>query len=208
LGVDLKLHVLFSTPTVADLATNLVHGYVNNAQDDEYSVLIPLKTQGCRAPLFCVHSGLGLSWSYRGLAQNLHPEQPLYGLQARGLDGKSPLATSVEEMTLDYIDHIRNIQPQGPYHLLGWSFGGKIAHNMAVELQRQGDTVSLLAILDTIPGDSGEEVAESNFQDEGEDYDELVDGVVGDSSADDALAFKKSARLIYFNCFRTKWANS
>ncbi|KAF9985817.1 hypothetical protein BGZ75_002488, partial [Mortierella antarctica] len=202
LGVDMKLHILFSTPTVAGLAMKLVHGYVKSTQDDEYSVLIPLKTQGCRAPLFCIHSALGLSWSYRGLAQNLHPEQPLYGLQARGLDGKSPLPTSVEEMTLDYIEHIRKIQPQGPYHLLGWSFGGKVAQSIAVELQNQGDTVSLLAIMDTKPTSPVEEIMESSLQDKNKGHDEFLDGVVGDNPTDDALVFKKTARPVLLNISR------
>ncbi|CAO3566687.1 unnamed protein product [Mortierella alpina] len=202
LGVDLKLHVLFSAPTVAELAMNFVHGYVRNTQDDEFSVLIPLKTQGCRAPLFCVHSGLGLSWSYRGLVKHLHPEQPLYGLQARGLDGKSPMATSIEEMTLDYIDHIRTIQPQGPYHLLGWSFGGKVAHSIAVELQRQGDCVSLLAIMDTTPEASRNGQAEPSDRINSKDYDELLDDVVGDMPIDDALAFRTSIQPIVFNSAR------
>ncbi|CAO3566634.1 unnamed protein product [Mortierella alpina] len=199
LGVDLKLRLVLSTPTVAELAMNFVHGYVKNNQDDEYGVLIPIKTQGCRAPLFCVHSGLGLSWSYRGLVKHLHPEQPLYGLQARGLDGESPMATSIEEMTLDYIDHIRTIQPQGPYHLLGWSFGGKVAHSIAVEFQHQGDSVSLLAIIDAAPDFFRIGEAESSDQNTSKEVDELLDAVVRDIPVDDTSAFKANVKPIVFN---------
>ncbi|KAF9572383.1 hypothetical protein EC968_009957 [Mortierella alpina] len=134
-----------------------------------------------------------------GLASDLHPEQPLYGLQARGLDGKSPMATSIEDMTLDYIDHIRKIQPQGPYQLLGWSFGGKIAHNIAVEFQRQGDSVSLLVIMDTEPTSPVVEEVESSDQDKNKPYDEFLEDVVGDSPTGDALAFKKTARPVLLN---------
>ncbi|KAF9968917.1 hypothetical protein BGZ75_003277, partial [Mortierella antarctica] len=106
-------------------------------------------TSGTRPPLFCIHSGIGLSWPYIGLVKHIHPDQPVYGIQARGLDGKSKLATSVEEMTEDYIKHIRRIQPHGPYHLLGWSFGGTVAHSIATELEKQGEQVPFLAIMDS-----------------------------------------------------------
>ncbi|KAF9929797.1 hypothetical protein BGZ67_006135 [Mortierella alpina] len=147
LGLDLKLHTLFAAPTVADLAQKLLQEA--SSEDDEYSVIFPLKTSGTRPPLFCIHSGIGLSWPYIGLVKHLHPDQPVYGIQARGLDGKTKLATSVEEMTEDYIEHIRQIQPHGPYHLLGWSFGGTVAHSMATELEKQGEQVPLLAIMDS-----------------------------------------------------------
>ncbi|KAG0198376.1 hypothetical protein BGX28_008193, partial [Mortierella sp. GBA30] len=147
LGTELKLNTLFTAPTITELSLELQHG--PNSHDDEYGVLLPLKPQGNRPPLFCIHPALGLSWPYIGLAKHLHLEQPLYGLQARGLDGKSPLAGSVEEMTLDYIDQIRKIQPHGPYHLLGWSFGGTVAHNIAVQLEKQGEQVPLLVIMDS-----------------------------------------------------------
>ncbi|KAF9341443.1 hypothetical protein BGX26_008685, partial [Mortierella sp. AD094] len=90
LGIELKLQTLFAAPTIAELAQKLIQG--TDSQEDEYGVLFPLKTQGSRPPLFCIHPGLGMSWSYRGLAKYLNLEQPLYGLQARGLNGKTPMA--------------------------------------------------------------------------------------------------------------------
>ncbi|KAG0223757.1 hypothetical protein BGW41_005376 [Actinomortierella wolfii] len=164
MGVDLKLQSLFLTPTIAGLVQNPP---LEDNNYDAFNVLLPLKTQGNRPPLFCVHPAFGASWSYRDLAQYLHPEQPLYGLQARGFDGKTPLASSIEEMTLDYIDQIRKIQPRGPYNLLGWSFGGPVAHNMALELEKCGEQVQLLAILDSLADyseltDEGDEEEEEN----------------------------------------------
>ncbi|KAF9311809.1 hypothetical protein BG003_007013 [Podila horticola] len=150
LGMDLKLQSLFSAPSIAELVQTVRQDGACKNEDDDYNVLLPLKTRGNRSPLFCIHSGLGMSWSYRGLVPHLHPEQPLYGLQARGLDGKTPLASSVEEMTLDYIDQILKVQPHGPYKLLGWSFGGTVAHNMAVEFEKRGEQVSLLVIMDSL----------------------------------------------------------
>ncbi|KAG0222517.1 hypothetical protein BGW42_006481 [Actinomortierella wolfii] len=155
LGVDLKLHSLFLTPTIAELVRTALHADASDKYLSEFDVLLPLKTQGSRPPLFCVHPAFGMSWSYRGLVQHLHPEQPLYGLQARGLDGKTPLANSIEEMTMDYIDQILKIQPHGPYNLLGWSFGGSIAHNMALKLEKRGEKVQMLVIMDSLTSYSG-----------------------------------------------------
>ncbi|KAF9282133.1 hypothetical protein BGZ68_006193, partial [Mortierella alpina] len=199
LGADMKLHMLFSHPTVSGLALHLDGVVTNSTQNDEFSVLIPLKPQGIRPPLFCVHPGPGLSWSYRGLAKYLHPEQPLYGLQSRGLDGMSPMASSMEEMTLDYIEHIRKIQPRGPYHLLGWSFGGKVAHNIAVMLQDQGECVPLLTIMDTIAIRDAHEEVESSVQVESTKYDEYLNRLVGPNSTADALAFKRKVAPILHN---------
>ncbi|KAF9280918.1 hypothetical protein BGZ68_006944, partial [Mortierella alpina] len=202
LGVDLKLHMIFSAPTLSELATYLNGVVANTTQDDEYSVLIPLKPQGNRSPLFCVHPGQGLSWSFRGLVEYLHPEQPLYGLQCRGLDGKSPLASSIEEMALDYIEHIRKVQPRGPYHLLGYCFGGKVAHNMAAMLQNQGERISLLALMDTATMVPVLEEVEYSLQMISTRNEEYFTRLVGASPTEDGLAIKRNVMSIISNNMR------
>jgi len=117
----------------------------------DFELLLPLKTSGTRAPVFCLHSGAGLSWDYEALAEFLPSEHPVYGLQARGIAWPEPLPQSLDEMIADYLRKIRSVQPEGPYHLVGWSFGGILAHSMAAELRRQGQQVGLLAILDGYP---------------------------------------------------------
>ncbi|KAG0322631.1 hypothetical protein BGZ97_005292 [Linnemannia gamsii] len=82
-------------------------------------------------------------------ARKRDADQPIYGLQARGFDGVSPLAETVDAMVADYIKLIRRLQPKGPYHLLGWSLGGSIAHSIAVQLEQQDEKVVLLALLDS-----------------------------------------------------------
>jgi thioesterase domain-containing protein len=114
-----------------------------------FAVLIPLQSKGSRSPLFCIHPGSGLSWSYVELSKHLGTDQPLYGLQACGFDGGGPLAPTIDAMASDYLRQIRRIQPRGPYHLLGWSFGGYVAHSMAAQLKQQGEKVALLALLDS-----------------------------------------------------------
>ncbi|SIT65550.1 amino acid adenylation domain-containing protein [Burkholderia sp. b14] len=149
LGVDLAIRTLFEAPTLAGLAHHFVKR--DGSQENSFSVLLPLKPTGSRPVIFCIHPGFGLSWSYMGLSNYLHPDQPLYGLQARGFDGTSPLASTLDEMVSDYLGQMRRVQPQGPYCLLGWSFGGIVAHSMAVRLEHQGEKVTLLALLDSTP---------------------------------------------------------
>ncbi|UUM21367.1 non-ribosomal peptide synthetase [Mycoavidus sp. SF9855] len=149
LGVEIALRTLFEAPTVMELAQRLFK--LDGAQDDSFAVLLPIKPTGTQPPLFCVHPAAGLSWSYIALSKYLNADQPVYGLQARGLNGVPPLAKTIDAMASDYIRQIRRIQPGGPYYLLGWSFGGSVAHSMATQLEQQGEKVALLALLDSYP---------------------------------------------------------
>ncbi|KOU09329.1 amino acid adenylation domain-containing protein [Streptomyces sp. NRRL F-5755] len=149
LGAELSIRTLFEAPTVAELVEALETG----GDTDGFEVLLPLRTQGTRPPLFCVHPSGGLSWCYAGLLRHLGPDLPVYGLQARGLAQRTTLPTTFEEMVADYVGQIRAVQPTGPYHLLGWSLGGALAHAIAVRLQARGERVALLAMLDSRPID-------------------------------------------------------
>ncbi|GAA4790334.1 amino acid adenylation domain-containing protein [Streptomyces ziwulingensis] len=125
----------------------------------ELDVLLPLRAEGDRAPLFCLHPSMGLSWSYGALLPYLPADLPVYGVQARGLAGPEELPHSIEEMAADYADEIRGVQPEGPYHLLGWSFGGMIAQAIACRLEELGEQVALLALLDAYPSSVGKSVS-------------------------------------------------
>ncbi|GAA1965042.1 non-ribosomal peptide synthetase [Kitasatospora viridis] len=145
LGVDLGLEQVFRTPDVAGLAAALDGG----AQRGPYTGLLPIRVGGDRPALFCVHPVNGLAWCYAGLAGLLPPGTPVFGLQAVDGPADAPLPGSVREMAEAYVERIRAVQPHGPYQLLGWSFGGNVAHAMATLLQRAGERVSLLALLDS-----------------------------------------------------------
>jgi nonribosomal peptide synthetase DhbF len=151
LGVELAMHSIFQTPTVAGLARRLGDTDASAGLD----VLLPLRPAGPRPPLFCVHPGGGLSWSYAGLLRHLPPDRPLYGIQAAGLLHPDRMPATVTEMAAGYVDVVRSVQPAGPYHLLGWSFGGLVTHEMAVQLQAAGLDVALLAMLDSYPDLAG-----------------------------------------------------
>lgn len=147
LGVEITIASLFEFPTVAGLAEQLEEGGTRSALE----VLLPLKRKGTKPPVFCIHPAGGLSWCYAGLMTALGKDYPIYGLQARGIAGAEARPQSLVEMARDYIDHIKVVQPQGPYHLIGWSLGGNVIHAMAAELERQGEEVGIVAMLDAYP---------------------------------------------------------
>ncbi|MGQ0519577.1 MAG: alpha/beta fold hydrolase, partial [Actinomycetota bacterium] len=149
LGRRVPVHDLVARPTVAALAEHL--GRAGGRDRSALDVLLPLRPTGGRAPLFCVHSLFGLAWPYGRLVRHLDRERPVYGLQARGLARTEALPRSLDEMAADYVAHLRRVQPEGPYHLLGWSLGGVVAHAMAVHLQEAGERVGLLALVDSYP---------------------------------------------------------
>jgi thioesterase domain-containing protein/aryl carrier-like protein len=146
-GVAVQVRDVMAAPTVTRLMGRMSLASVG----DSLGVLLPIRTEGSRPPFFCIHPGGGLSWSYMPLARYVPEDQPLYGLQAAGLDGHRPMAGSIREMAAGYLEQIRAVQPEGPYHLLGWSFGGIPAHEIAVQLQAAGQQVAALVIMDTYP---------------------------------------------------------
>ncbi len=146
-GIGMTIQTLFEASTPVELATALADG----PGGEPYGVLLALRRKGTALPLFCVHPGAGISWVYSAILPAIGADRPVYGLQSRGLAGAQHLPESVHEAAADYLDQIRRVQPNGPYHLLGWSFGGMVAHAMAVELQKQGEQVDLLALLDVYP---------------------------------------------------------
>jgi thioesterase domain-containing protein len=100
-------------------------------------------------PLFLGPPGGGHVVCYRKLAALLAPGIPVFGLQARGIDdGQAPMQT-VRDIAGYFVDAVREAQPEGPYHLGGWSFGGMIAFEMARQLSAAGAEVGLVAMLDT-----------------------------------------------------------
>ncbi|HEY7155032.1 MAG TPA: amino acid adenylation domain-containing protein [Gemmataceae bacterium] len=112
-------------------------------------LLIPLQPNGSRTPCFMVHPPGGVVVCYQALAQRLGDDRPFYGIRAHGLHGETELPERLEDMAAEYVSAIRTVQPQGPYHLGGWSLGGVTAYEMAQQLLAQGQSIGLLALLDT-----------------------------------------------------------
>ena len=161
-GITVSLRSLFEHPSLAQLARHA-------AQADDrsrFAHLVPLQQSERQPALFCVHPAGGAVFCYLPLAAALGRGQAVYGLQATGLEPGEAAARSVEQMAGDYLGEIRAVQPAGPYHLLGWSFGGLIAYEMACQLQAAGEEVALLALLDTPlyqPEASGAEITDASI---------------------------------------------
>ena len=143
-GQNLPLTTLFQGATIDQLAGILRQ----QNSSPSWSPLVAIQPGGSQRPFFCVHPAGGNVLCYYDLARCLGPDQPFYGLQAKGLDGQEEPSTTVEDMAVDYIEALRVIQPEGPYLLAGWSYGGLVAFEMARKLQAQGQQVALLALLD------------------------------------------------------------
>jgi len=141
---ELPLSALFLAPTVERLANRLQ----SETDSLTWSPLVTIQPRGSKPPFFCVHPILGVVFPYYELARHLGCDQPFYGLQPIGIDGEQLPHTRIEDMASTYIKALRLVQPQGPYFLGGWSFGGLVAFEMAQQLQTKHQ-VALLAMLDT-----------------------------------------------------------
>jgi enterobactin synthetase component F len=156
LGLPLSLNDLFTAPTVARLATHLDTAAAPAVPSGTNGLepLLTLRAHGAAPPLFCFHPGGGVSWGYSGLLRYLG-DRPVHALQARALTPPHLLPRSLDEMADDYTTVLRTVRPHGPYHLLGWSFGGLLAHAVATRLQHAGQEVASLIVLDAYPAVPG-----------------------------------------------------
>jgi thioesterase domain-containing protein/acyl carrier protein len=145
LGQRLPLAVLLEVATIEKLAVALRQ----QAGTSNTSPLVAIQPEGSKPPLFCVHPVGGQVMVYQPLARSLGKTQPFYALQAPDFTEIGADYISIEEMAEQYIKAIREIKPEGPYLLAGYSFGGYVAFEMAQQLTSRGEQVSLLAILDT-----------------------------------------------------------
>lgn len=143
-GKLLPLATLFEAPTIERLAAVISQ----EGWQPPWQALVPIKPGGSRPPFYCVHGVGGNILEYLDLATYMDEDQPFYGIQALGLDGKQPNIT-VEAMAARYIEEVTTFQPRGPYYLGGSSFGGLVAYEMARQLRARGISVAFLALFDT-----------------------------------------------------------
>lgn len=144
-GKRLPLSMLIKYPTIKQLALVIQ----NDEPDSPYSSLVPIKPEGNKIPLYIIH-GIGLNiLNLYNLVSNLDADQPVYGLQAIGLDGKIKLPDSIEAIAQFYNEEIMKHNPTGPYAIAGYSFGGYIAYELVRQLKEMGKDVRLLAMFDT-----------------------------------------------------------
>jgi thioesterase domain-containing protein/acyl carrier protein len=140
LDARLAVRTLFYAPSVRSLSQQL-------DRHDSAVEVVPVEVlkEGRGVPLCCIHDGLGLSWSYRALGNYL--DCPIIGINQIPQNGEGEPG-SIRSMAASYADRLQAVYPAGPYKLLGWSFGGVVAHELAIELQRRGCVVESLVLLD------------------------------------------------------------
>jgi surfactin family lipopeptide synthetase A len=141
----LPLATFIAAPTIQQFATILRQEQGSTT----WSSLVVIESRGSKTPLFCIHPVGGNVLEYYPLAHHLGLAQPIYGIQSPGLDGIQAPLTQIEAMAANYITEIQTVQPDGPYLLVGYSFGGLIAFEIARQLESRGEKVNLLALLDT-----------------------------------------------------------
>lgn len=153
--VDLPVRSLFEAPTIEKLAGVIERLAVDkHGEPEEMSlppILLEIQGKGAATPFFCVHPVGGHVFCYSDLAKALGEEQPFYGLQAPRPGRNAPVLTTVEEIAKLYLQEIRSVQPRGPYFLGGWSAGGVIAWEVASQMKLEGETVNMLALMDSQP---------------------------------------------------------
>lgn len=152
LGASLPVQALFQAPTVAGLAALVASGGANVAES--LRTILPLRRDGDGEPVFAVHPASGVAWKFTSFVSRLRTTRPILGVQMPGIapdEDEPPTAETFDELLDVYVDAIRAEQPHGPYHLTGFSFGGRLAQHIAARLQADGDEVALLAVLDAYP---------------------------------------------------------
>ena len=147
-GVKLPLTTLFDSATIEALATRVAEARSN---DSRWQTLVPLRETGSKPPLFFLHGHDGELLYFRDLVRSLGPDQPAFGVQPAGLDGRAEPFRSVNEMAAHYADEILAFRPQGPHLLVGYCFSGVLAYEVALQLQQRGQPPALVALIDALP---------------------------------------------------------
>lgn len=145
-GVNLPLATLLQAPTIASLATKLG----DQQWVPSWSLLVPMRPEGTRPPLFLFHAHGGNVLEYHALVQHLETDQPVYAFQAKGLNGEPVESTSVERMASAFVEELKQFQAEGPYFLAGFCLGGLLALEVAQQLTAQGKEVALVAMIQSI----------------------------------------------------------
>ena len=145
-GRHLPPVMIYNAPTIASLAAEL-----ERPNTSRLPALVLLRPGSAAAPVFIAHGLGGSVIDFYSLVTMIESDRPIYGMQARGIDGVDDPFESIEEMAQYHLDAIKKVQPQGPYALVGYSLGGLVSMEIAHRLLTAGDQVALLAMLDAYP---------------------------------------------------------
>ncbi|WP_411274154.1 amino acid adenylation domain-containing protein [Daejeonella sp.] len=147
IGIHFPLSILFKYPTISSLLSS--NEVKPSNMESQWKSLVPIKESGSKSPIYIIHgSGLNVL-NFSSIAKFVDPDQPVYGLQAKGLSGVEDPLDDMEEIASSYIEEILEHNPSGPYAIAGYSFGGYVAVEMRNQLEAIGKKVKMLAIFDT-----------------------------------------------------------
>ncbi|AWW31715.1 non-ribosomal peptide synthetase [Echinicola strongylocentroti] len=149
IDAQLPLTTIFKHATVRGFAAILDNKNQTQAQNKEWSSLLPIKPSGHKAPIYMVHGVAANITNYFKLIDHVDKDQPLYGLQAKGLNGTDSPNIGMENIAAHYVNEIIEHNPEGPYHIGGYSFGGYVAFEMAKQLIKRNKKMGKLIIFDT-----------------------------------------------------------
>jgi acetoacetyl-CoA synthetase len=144
-GRELPSATIYHAPTIAALAPLLEQPTL-----PRFSPFVQIKAGDEQPPILLVH-GLAGTLPFFGLAQHIRTGHSIYGVQGKGVDGREEPLDSIEDMAAFYLDSLKELQPHGPYILIGYSFGGLVALEMARRLKKNGEEIALLVLIDAYP---------------------------------------------------------
>ncbi|MGW6622126.1 amino acid adenylation domain-containing protein [Nocardia sp. NPDC055002] len=192
-GLAVVLDDVFEAPTPRALAERIAQSdnasrassrahdaKAGDAWGSRLDHVLELRTTGSREPLFCVHPVGGTAWQFGPLATLLRADRPLIGLQLPTLSDTTFRAETIDDLAAHYVATIRRIQPHGPYHLLGYSLGGTVAHAMAAALTAGGEQVAFTGLVDAFALSDLTEQATRALTDPA-DLDRLLPGIPDDA---------------------------
>ncbi|MBD2607328.1 amino acid adenylation domain-containing protein [Scytonema hofmannii FACHB-248] len=182
-GHNLPLSTLFENPTIEKLATIVSQPFRQSSN----SPLVAINSSGNKIPFFCMHGAGGNISPYFNLSKRLGEDYPLYALEDT-LEKDKPEIISVEETATRYLQEIRKVQPNGPYLLGGHCYGGVLAFEIAQQLQKQGQTVALLVVIDAI---LSETPIESTDDDDAKFLLRIAESIKTDNNIDFSVPFEE-----------------
>ncbi|KST65999.1 non-ribosomal peptide synthetase [Mastigocoleus testarum] len=180
---NLPLSTLFENPTIEELAIIVSQPFRQNSA----SHLVAINSSGSKIPFFCIHGAGGGISKYFNLSRRLGEDYPFYALEDN-VEQDKPEITSVEETATRYLQEIRKVQPNGPYLLGGHCYGGVLAFEMAQQLQKQGQTVGLVVVIDAI---LPEQSIETTNDDDAKFLLRIAESIKTDSNIDFSVPFEE-----------------
>ncbi|MCK7615319.1 non-ribosomal peptide synthetase [Roseibium sediminicola] len=190
MGLEVSLRKIFETPTVRGLLSS-----DGGRKTGLLDPVLQIRAAGRQAPLICVHPGFGLGWTYAGLVSVLPADVPIIALQALGYAGEARLPGTLGEMATDYVACVEKFVPEGPIRLLGWSFGGLAAFEMARLFEAGGRKVEFLTLLDSYPMAAGDPLPDLSDRGARGAFFEMVGFDPGGRDPDD-ISFEEIGRFL------------